>query len=262
MFDDPKDKETPEETGLELEIDEEVEEEEPTDEPEAEVAEETPQEDEPEVEQDDPEDDLPGDTKVLKRMIRQQRLEYRQLQEAALRRTPPTEEEPDELTVALDALGKSSPEAAKVAGLLARKLGEIEATGARDRQNTAAMAKVSPKHREHVEAIATKYGLPVPVAHAIYKGALYDQAVSRKRAKATETPTVTAEPSRPQGAAPKTRPVRRTPETAAPGLVVIEGLKIKQKMKPGEYAALLDSLPPEKRKVVFRARRDGKVEVA
>jgi hypothetical protein len=182
----------------------------------------------------------------------------------SLRREPPTREaEPDEVEVLLSEL-ESEPEKAapKVLAHILRRDRERETAGVREREAAAALAAVPEKHRAHVQAMVERFHLPVPVAHSLYKGALYDQAMARKRAKTQPTETEPAETSRPQGKAPQTRPVRRAPESASSaGHVVVEGLKIKAKLKPGEYAAMMDRLTPAQRKIVFRAKSAGKVSV-
>lgn len=261
MLEDPNDtppEETPaDDPELDLEEDDEApEDEDETAEPE------TPEEEQPEQ---DADDDLPDDPKTLKRMVREAVLREQHTADnlrQSLRREPPTREaEPDEVADLLAEL-ESEPEKAtpKVLAHILRRDREREAAAERGREAAAALAAVPEPHRADVQAMVEKFHLPVPVAHAIFKGALYDRAMERKRARKTEAEPVA--PSRPQGKAPLTRPVRRTAEPAnGAGYVVVEGLKIKAKQRPGEYAATMDRLTPEQRRIVFRAKQAGKISV-
>lgn len=270
MFEDPKEpKDQPDEVELDEDEDEDAPEEDESTETEAEPEDEAePEGDEDPAEEEEPEeDDLPSDPKVLKRMLRQQQIQLERthgIAEQALRRQPPTEEgQPDELAQTFEDLAKRDPAAAKLVSHLKAEIDEIRGQTVRTTKDAAAMAKVKPQHQEHVKAIMDKFGLPAVVAHQIYKGALYDQAIARRDAKKAK-PARTQEPetTRPQGKAPLTRPVRRAPDSGnGVGTLVVEGLKLKTKYKPGEYATLMDSLPPAKRKVVLALRSDKKISV-
>lgn len=271
MFeDDPKEpKDQPDDVELDEDEDEDAPEEEESTEPEAETEDEAePEGDEDQQEEApaDEDDDLPSDPKVLKRMLRQQQIQLERthgIAEQALRRQPPTDEEqPDEMAATFDELAKRDPAAAKLVAHLANKLQAIESQVDRRARDTEAMAKVPAKHQAHVKAIKEKFGLPTVVAHQIYKGALYDQAVARKQAKAKPAaPPAEHAERRSEGKAPLTRPVRKVPDANGAGTIVVEGLKLKPKYKPGEYATLMDSLPPAKRKVVLALRSEGKIAV-
>lgn len=262
LTDDPNDKTPPDEP--ELELDE-------TEEDEADEADETPEETETteevaETEEADDDADLPDDPKTLKRMIREAVLREQHATDTlrqTLRREPPTREaETDPVEALLGELEREPEKATpKVLAHILRRERQRDVAAETEREAAAALADVPEKHRAHVEAMVKKFHLPVPVAYSIYKGALYDKAVERKRARKSEA----AEPaatSRTQGKAPQTRPVRRTAEPAnGAGYIVVEGLKIKAKQRPGEYAALMDRLTPEQRRIVFRAKSNGKVSV-
>lgn len=260
MLDDPKDREEEPELGLEEETEEQEDEEAPET-PEAE-SDEVEEEAEPEEAEDA---DLPDDPKTLKRMVRQAQLQAQHANETlrqSLRREPPTREaEPDELETTLAELETDPAKGAtKALALILRREKAREERSVREARVSEALGQIPEKHRADVSAITRKFNLPVTVAHAIYKGALYDRAMERKRSRTKEAEA--AEPSRPQGKAPQTRPVRRTAEPAnGAGYIVVEGLKIKAKQKPGEYSALLDSLTPEKRRKVYAARKAGKISV-
>lgn len=272
MFeDDPKE---PKDQPDEVELDEDEDEDAPEEEESAETEAEPEDEAEPEGDEDqqeeapaDEDDDLPSDPKVLKRMLRQQQTLLERthgIAEQALRRQPPTDEEqPDEMAATFDELAKRDPAAAKLVAHLASKVQQLEGQVDRRARDTEAMARVPAKHQAHVKAIKEKFGLPTVVAHQIYKGALYDQAVARKQAKKAkpEAPPAEHAERRPQGKAPLTRPVRKVPDANGAGLIVVEGLKLKPRYKPGEYATMMDALPPAKRKVVLALRSEGKISV-
>jgi len=118
--------------------------------------------------------------------------------------------------------------------------------------------------------------MPVPVAKSLLESAKWQRlpdSVKRKLAdrylrggkqapKQPQEKPEPVEPTRPAGKAPSTRPVRRAPENGgSAGTVLIEGMKVKKQMKPGEYENLLDSLPIDKRRAVYKAREAKKIQV-
>lgn len=265
LTDDPKDR--PDEPELELVEDEEVEEEE-TEEPEADKpeAEEPEPKEESEQPAEDEDDDLPDDPKALKRMVRQTQLQHQQLLEhvrEGSRRQPPTgADEPDEIGEALAELEKDpSTGAIKALGVILKREKQREIARQRDEAADAALASIPEEDREDVKAISKRFNLPIPAAKMALDAAKW-QRLQQRRATKQKSDTPTAEPSRPQGKAPQTRPVRRGSEPAnGAGYIVVEGLKIKTKQKPGEYSLMMDKLPVEARRKVYALKKDGKITV-
>jgi uncharacterized protein (UPF0147 family) len=276
---DPKD---PTETE-DIELDEEQEEtaeptgdEEPAGDENDEEAEAGPEDEEQQPEtQDDEDDDLPTDPKALRHIVReQQKMLERSQREPAARPSNATDEEPDPLmqSVATVIKDKSIPvDLRRVIYGLTQKLAQTEQEAMSAKR---AVSKVNERdterdipqaHREGAKAISREFGIPLPVAHQLYKAQLYDEAVARKRAKKSGRAAPAAEapaPSRSVGTAKHTftRPVRGGGDgTAGAKTVDIAGVKVPLKFKSSsEYATFMDGLPSDKhRAIVLKARRNG-----
>lgn len=226
-----------------------------------------------EQEQSEEDDDLPTDPKALRHIVReQQKMLERSNREPAARTSNATDEEPDPLMQSIAAVikDKSLPiDLRRALYGLTQKLAQTEQEASLARRDASKVTEDSvvrsiPKsRREGVLAISKKFGVPVPVAHELYKGQLYDQAVARSRAKRSGSPPPDAStPTRKAGSAQHTftRPVRGGSVGSSGATAVdIAGVKVPLKFKSSsEYATFMDGLPSDKhRAIVLKARRNG-----
>lgn len=145
---------------------------------------------------------------------------------------------------------------------LTDRLLRAEQRNERKSQAQIALEKVPPAHRTQVQAIVDQYNVPVPVAHQLWKGVLFDQAVARKKTGkgGSPAPTTPAEPAapRPTGSARPTalRPVPPKPKSSGGDLLDLGGgFKVPSKFTPDGYATFMDGLTPDQKQKVFKARR-------
>jgi len=278
LIDDPKDPIEETET-VDPDLEEEQEDEPSPDEPDPADPEEdedpeTP-DDETEQPDDEAEDDLPTDPKALRQLVRQQ-------QKLIATRSPESrpeatdDEAPDPFLAEVQAVIKDKRmplSLRRVVYGLTQKLAEADNV-ARTAQREAARVgteagalKIPEAHRKGSLEIAKTYGIPLAVAHQLYKGQLYDQATTRRdaRKRGEERPErpAPAESTRRTGAAQHTatRPVRSAPEgSVVGGTVKISGISVPLKFKSSaDYATFMDKLPSDRhRAIVLKARRDGR----
>jgi hypothetical protein len=146
---------------------------------------------------------------------------------------------------------------------LARRTARAEQEAVRVGEESKALARIPAQHRDKVEALVDTYKIPPLVALQLHKGDLYDKAVAKNRAKRKGEPPPKDEPPAPQRTrTPHTsiRPIRGDgggPGTNGP-TVTIQGIKVpKEFPSPTAYTRFLDTLPPDKQALVYKARKFG-----
>lgn len=150
---------------------------------------------------------------------------------------------------------------------LARRLGMTEQQLAQAKREARVIQTIPKAHAAPVQELADKFGIPVEVAHQLYKGQLYDRAVERAKSKrgGGAPPATPAAPAPQRRAAVHTssRPVRSVaPGNAGGGTstVKIDGVSAKVPIEfesSAAYEKFMDNLPENERARVFAARRSG-----
>lgn len=286
------------EADLALDIDEDVQDDAPADEPDPAVETDETGETAETGAGDGQDDDLPDDPAELRRIARERGVREREARELASRfeaiavgRTPPQTptakperaEGEDEFQPHLDAAYRElaehpdDPDPKVMRKALLALTGVVLKTREsvkRSAQDSEAMGSIPAKHLQPTREIAARFGIPLTVAHQLYKGKLYDDAVAKRRegggkAKpaAPETP-----PARGQSKPTAMRPAPPKPPGASGNILTLpSGLKVNAVQTPETYAKLMDDLAAKEaagdrsagvaRREIYRHRSDGKITI-